>query len=437
MKRICFFILTVLASISLMGQSGKNNLQKDNPIFKNIKGEHYKRFLLHSGTSQLNDLKSSNDLKHQLDSTWDENFSSDPDLWTKSGKEEFFYNNDKKLASYLWFEYDEIDNLWIEEYKEEVSYDENGNLSEVEISYFNTETDEWAVSEKIEFTYDDGGNLMLMSDFEWDIDWVLYGTVEYFYNSNGVLDRIIYYNDEKEEFTYNVNGTLSELNYYYYEADVWKKGSKEEYDYNSNDQVISTDGYYWNSDMSEWINFSRNEYSYDANGNPVEEINLDNSGLGNEITAQRKCEYNYDIDYNLSNIIIPSLELFYPDFSEEIVNKPLNYIVHYPDESSSGWFISSRTTYYYSDQEVSNGFISNTNEASVFPNPASEYIDVSSINYTPSAIFELFDMQAKKLSSQIIPQSGKVSVAHLSDGLYIYKLIDDKRVYSGKILVEK
>jgi len=46
-------------------------------------------------------------------------------------------------------------------------------------------------------------------------------------------------------------------------------------------------------------------------------------------------------------------------------------------------------------------------------------------------------MQAKKLSSQIIPQSGKVSVTHLTEGLYIYKLIDDKRVYSGKILVEK
>jgi len=42
----------------------------------------------------------------------------------------------------------------------------------------------------------------------------------------------------------------------------------------------------------------------------------------------------------------------------------------------------------------------------------------------------------KQISRQAFPQDKKLTVSHLNDGVYIYRIFYEEEVYSGKIVVE-
>lgn len=72
----------------------------------------------------------------------------------------------------------------------------------------------------------------------------------------------------------------------------------------------------------------------------------------------------------------------------------------------------------------------------VYPVPASDFIIFDVPNVAIATEIILYDITGRQISRQAFPQDKALSVKHLNDGVYIYRLFYDNDVYSGKIVVE-
>lgn len=93
-------------------------------------------------------------------------------------------------------------------------------------------------------------------------------------------------------------------------------------------------------------------------------------------------------------------------------------------------------TYYYSDPGVTGINNVGSAEVRVYPNPATEFIMFEGIETVGTACIELFDIQGKIVLSQVINNRQKVTVQHLSQGLYLYKYSVDNKTYTGKLIIK-
>lgn len=446
MRKIYFFIALAIVSLSLIGQVNVNNISWESGLDYPISKVDIDNIVFFNTCQKLQSeltnahLKSMNSYLYQLDSALMESYSADSDTWSVNGKEEFEYNADKRLAIYIMFYIDDYTGMLSPGIKKGLFYDDNGFLEELMVYNNDMETDQWYDFEKDVYTYNDDNQLKLIINYLWDSDrsdWVQDGKIEISYNDEGDLASIVHGSDNKDEFIYNASGRLVEKIYLNLNGGVWENGSKEEFLYNSSDEITSVPSYYWEANNSEWVNYAKKEYLYDGNGNPTQQVDFHTvGGAGTEIVETEKYEFNYDLTYSLASLTIPSLDWFTPDFPHEISNKPIDYTHYYMNEITGLWRTSNRTMYYYLEQEIPAGIINYENRPLIFPNPASDYIEFSSERLTDNPRLEIFNIQGKKVISQDILKLGKISIEHLENGIYIYRLMNGGEIYCGKILVE-
>ena len=71
----------------------------------------------------------------------------------------------------------------------------------------------------------------------------------------------------------------------------------------------------------------------------------------------------------------------------------------------------------------------------VFPNPASNFLNVSLSQTFNSPKLELYDVQDRKVFSALLKQSDLLDVSNLKSGIYLYILKDGKEFkFTGKII---
>jgi hypothetical protein len=70
----------------------------------------------------------------------------------------------------------------------------------------------------------------------------------------------------------------------------------------------------------------------------------------------------------------------------------------------------------------------------VYPNPATDYVNIHLPDNVYQAIFTLYDMQSKVLLQQEIGNQDAVSVSNFAKGIYIYNVTTDKQNYVGKLV---
>lgn len=72
----------------------------------------------------------------------------------------------------------------------------------------------------------------------------------------------------------------------------------------------------------------------------------------------------------------------------------------------------------------------------VFPNPAKEYVLVEMAD-TQTIIFKLFSLAGQIVLQEMVKGSGKkINISSLKQGLYIYKIVDDKgKLITGKLVI--
>ena len=243
-------------------------------------------------------------------------------------------------------------------------------------------------------------------------------------------------NSDKSEYTYDANGNLTVRIYSYWNSGTsqWVNSDLEEYTYDANGNPTVRIYSGWNSETSQWVNSDKYEYTYDANGNPTVEI----YSLWNSETSQwensDKSEYTYDLSYGLNDLILPNLDYFVPDYSNLIVNKPVDFIdYNYIDGS---WVNVWKGTYYYSTVNVTSVSDLSKQVYSIYPNPVLDRLNFNIQHSNNTFTFELYDSQGRKLISKEIINNSQLNLEGLTKGIYLYNLIIDGEIQSGKLIKE-
>ena len=235
-------------------------------------------------------------------------------------------------------------------------------------------------------------------------------------------------NAEKQQLDYSIGMDWNS------ETSQWVNSDKSEYTYDANGNLTVRIYSDWNSETSQWVNYFKHEYTYDANGNPTVEI----YSLWNSETSQwensDKSEYTYDLSYGLNDLILPNLYYFVPDYSNLIVNKPVDFIdYNYIDGS---WVNVWKGTYYYSTVNVTSVSDLSKQVYSIYPNPVLDRLNFNIQHSNNTFTFELYDSQGRKLISKEIINNSQLNLEGLTKGIYLYNLIIDGEIQSGKLIKE-
>lgn len=269
--------------------------------------------------------------------------------------------------------------------------------------------------------------------------WIKYSKRTFDYTGNGRIDKETdyYWNnfwvpDYRTSYIYALNGNLEKTIFEFHDGQNWTNNFYNQYHYGNTNLVDSILGYYKDMFGGSDILDGKIEIEHDQNGNPSRQIFAYFDGL-NYVYDSRE-EFAYDLSALFSNAVYPNLESpFYQMTPNEIVNLPIG------DTYSSfenGWKLRESSIYFYSQQTISS--ISDKNIKSdirVYPNPASDQINI----YTPivksNMVLEIIDAQGRRiLKEELYDNYSQIQIANYQSGIYFYQLSSDEGVQKGKFV---
>jgi hypothetical protein len=438
-----------------------------------LKGHQHYFLNAHVKVTKPSVQKSAQEIKQRLDSFVEYNANNEAEE-----KEDYTYDYNGNLTSYIDSYRDFSTNAWVASDKANFTYNSGGNMTQILEYEWDNSTNTWAAYWKQDFTYDSGGNMTQVFEYDWDNstnNWVFYAKIDYTYNSGGNITQVIFYGwDEttnawfanfkydftydsggnmtqqlesmwdftttewvelyKLVYTYNSGGNMTQEIYYHWDisTNIWIADYKYTYAYDSGSNITQVIGYEWDSSTSAWITYSKDDYSYDSNGNPTLETYYSWDLTTSQFIPDNKYDYTYDLSYTLLDLILPPLDWFVPDYSYQISNMPLTYSEYYWDEVSSIWIKDYSGIYDYT--EINTTSVTETVDLGIeiFPNPVSEFINV--IGVEAIATFELYSNQGLLVLSKTLMANERVDVSGLSKGIYFYTLAIEHEKQSGKLI---
>ena len=188
-------------------------------------------------------------------------------------------------------------------------YDEQNRI--VSIVYSQVGYEEY--SSKMTMEYDNDGRLSLQYMWSMSEDqWVAVHKIIYEYNAQGNVaktemygiddDLVTWFLMEREEYSYNADGQPTVCLFYTwnYSTGGVELDTKTEWTYNNQQQCIKIESFYMYDES--WIINMRTEYAYDNHGNLIQEIESEVSDVDDAMVYSWKTEYQYDDHNNVTEI---------------------------------------------------------------------------------------------------------------------------------------
>ena len=430
----------------------------------------------------------------RLDYAW----STDSQSFIPSRKREYTHDENGNMTSYIYYNWSSDSQSFIPDWKYEYTYDNNGNSTSTisynwssdsqsflpsqksESSYddlnrqinlisysFDSNSESFIPNSKNEFTYDDSGN-KIDSYFGWNsvLEIFIPGNKEFLeYDEQ---DRVSF----RKKYSYDIcNEVKTQIHLYQYIYDDELDGSTVRsfvqddngdfifqfdvgklYDENG---LLVREFQNVNPDLlpPDSFNWSR-EYSYDTEGNNIEEIlSLWDTQTESLVPSEKEIRV-YDYDFHPRYLTQFRIEKYFPglgfkpsfekDFSIHsetdtelvIVGTIKQYDTNFNtwselqgEEFKSYW-------YYTKTQSLSTNSIE-TNSFSIYPNPTSSTLQINSSEYLKTPIFELYDVKGSKILSNPFKLTEPIDVSDLQPSMYIYNIKDGSELkQSGKVLIE-
>ena len=371
--------------------------------------------------------------------------------------------------------------LWEKDSKTEYSYDGNGNISQVINEEWNTSNEEWVPASKTEYSYDSNEDLIQIIDFTWSVSgnqFIHSSKVDRTLDENGLetVAMISVWSTPpgewvdvwKYEYDYTVNESLLLETEYAWDEDAsdWVLSWKAEYTYNEDDRLSVTEEFNWDSEAIVWTNSWKTSLIYDAHGNVEQQLDstyLEPSGpwqeqglaeytyddLYNPLTEiysqwdesaaqlvlNSKYEYLYDDGILLSDLIVPPIPWFVADYREQMVSKPLGYVSYDYNTETFTYDPYYREGYLYNEHYPTHVHGSEVSPfASIFPNPAREYIYLEFEGESHEVSFELFDVTGRRILFRQISNGESLNLEGLQKGLYLYRISGKDQMQTGKLI---
>ncbi|MDO9510991.1 MAG: T9SS type A sorting domain-containing protein [Bacteroidales bacterium] len=364
------------------------------------------QYLLYGKTEYA--YNTSNFLVEAIAYGWDQNNS----IFIPVRKDEYTYLAGllKDETNYDW---DAAQGVWIGDRKFEYTYTSSGNqLQNIRLE-FNPTLSVWEYYWKEDYTYNAGDTLIRETNWDWNDlanNWIEYSKREYEYSNNPIIHQYISYSWEiptntwvqtyKHVFELSADTTSGESIEYYWVANQWKPTNKDNYNYDSNFNPVLILETIWDDVLNKW----ENEY---------------------------KAEYTHDLSYAIEDIMVP------PDyFFEYITQNMLTENVDYDwDISLQVWEEDEHAKYYYSEHLISGiPSVQKQIKAVIYPNPSNESIRVSNLEKGVTGTIDIFDLMGKQVIKEIFSNQ-PIDIQMLKSGTYLYQILIQNQVYSGKLVV--
>ncbi len=329
-------------------------------------------------------------------------------VWLNDSIYSFRYNyGDNNLNRKAYHSYSPIDgnviqtiellldsetSIWKNYLMSDYTYDINGNQIQIIQQLWSSATTSWKNRQKSDYVYDLNNKLVQQIDQLWEEE---------------------EWNDfQKADYSYYTNGNLLQVFYQLWNPDIntWGNYYKLDCIYDANGNRTLIIGTFWDSDTNLWEDWISIDYEYDLNGNMIEYILKLWDSEENSFVNNTKGTYTYDINNNLT-------QTFYEFW---------NY-------GTSGWDDWYWDDYYWSEYNINSVITIGDDNIYIYPNPASNILNIKSSKINKFSRIEIFSMSGKKIK----PVSGdikEINISNLPHGVYFVKFYTENEVFSKRFI---
>ncbi|HLO58151.1 MAG TPA: T9SS type A sorting domain-containing protein [Bacteroidales bacterium] len=366
-------------------------------------------------TQTLSPYKTANESNDNPDSTISR--VQKQNTWMPSSKLVFSYDENGRKTETMQFYWDTVAISWQQMIHTYHSYDANGNMTSEFRFALNPATDKWDTVSNYTRLYINNAIYSWVYD-SWDPanhEWYHAMKGEYDYNESG--DEITY-------ITFNWNA----------QASAWDSSYLCRMKMNSSGKDSTGEYFKWNTSGSNWESWYTYDYYYDENGNDtliayhnygetefIDHSEFDENGFRTSLTTYKWIDGDWQ-------------EVARTEYIPGTNGKTVLSTWFSWDTSLDKWVPVFQDQNYYEGESTKNNNVVNSGLI-VFPNPASECIQIKLTDSTTPAIFELYDLNGKRMLQQLVTSGYSIPVSYLSHGLYLYQLHMGNDVFSGKIVI--
>jgi len=271
---------------------------------------------------------------------------------------------------------------------------------------------------------------------------------------------------EKYLWTYDTDNKIVFQTSYNYDGTTWEHYSEATYSYNLDNKltsiVVMTFEYgnweIWGIDSTTYypnntgftntfytINFngglmegSRHDFLQDQASNLTSINGYTSVVFGEPLELSSKTSYTYDNNYPFSELMVQSF------FRKLHFNhKRLTKDYEKYNAITSQWEPQTYGTYYWTDMTMTTSTESTLAEqgkalaaVTVFPNPASDYLQFTLPESGKPATLELISTNGQRLIYQELTSSSSVDVSDLPAGFYGFLIEQDGQRHTGKDVIQ-
>ena len=450
MKKFTF--LLVLLMIAFMASTqNKEKLQmkirQANEKFSKIS----QRTVLLSKLAERQSLNLESRLKsvaatQKLDSTVSRVLNTETQTWQNDYKDEFNYDSEMKNTFWLSKEWNLATKKWETWDKTELGYDNQKRVNTMLTYSLDSITKILTKSSKIQLYYNSGGmqdSAIWYSTKTAGAIWIKDIKYIYYYNASKQLIKTDIWSLDEEKgvftlsmkvaYTYTPEGKIKTSSTNFIMEGVEMLWSKTEYNYDTSGKLTSSEN--WSLSFSTFVleKNSRTAYQYNSSG----DVSVDTYSTWNGTTwiDDEKDESSYSTT-NFSDVIFPSyLSIFGMDGTSGFSSNKAIAGINTFKMLNGSWKNTDKTTFYYSAATSTNIAEFGNTLFSVYPNPASEYVNFNWKGNYESLSLEMYLLTGAKVMEQITFSGKPVSISKLENGIYFFRLLNGQQtLHAGKLI---
>ena len=333
-----------------------------------------------------------------------------PNIWTPSNKEEYYYDQFQQDTLYQYSDWDSLNSQWVMIGQMKNTYNSNGtHASHTEFSFDDTLL-VWYLDRKNFITYNSSGKITKDSAVTWD------------------ENLQIIKNFRLNTYQYTPNGDLQEISLQYWNLNQMNWYSQGHFrNYFTQTVLDSSISRIWNPTTQVLENNDKTEYESQQNGAFTLKKRYYWNLNSQKWKASEMNEYNYDLG-------VPKSKLIHPD-KYNAYDFLLDSTSYYQTTStSSGWTTKKSNTTFYSPLTPNSILDAEQISVSIYPNPATDFIQFDIKNSKKNLPIFIYNIEGQLLISQLINSDGRINISSFSNGNYVYSILVNGQLVSGKIL---
>ena len=454
MKRFTFLMLLVLTVSAVFAQLNSQLLKKTEQTQNALKPIINASNLLLKHNKAKKYLTSNNEyfLKNaaatqKIDSTVMRSRIAGETEWEYLWKEEFHWDESHQSNTWVEKEWDENSGSLYISAQTVTEYDNEGRVEVLYNSYRYEPGEDLLLEGKMVPEYNNSGRLESVKYFATEDDgenWFLEMEVYYSYNNSGQLIETVYWNLEDEEllqsmrltYSYNEAGERTMSQTYYMMEGEEMLFSETNFEYNNSGQLVNEIDWSFNYTTFQLEKSSRTATEYNASGDISTETYFTWEETGETWLEEDKDEYTYNaIDF--SDVLFPYSVFMYefvgvemPGFTGKAVAEIDGYTW-----VDNDWVQVENQIFYYSSIDASNIELTESNDFTIYPNPATNNVTFRWAGNQQHLLLEVFKVDGAKMLEQQVASGQNIQLENLESGVYLYHMkTENETLFSGKLV---